>query len=138
MRESLIVEQYITGLGNQEVKKHVQFAHPNTLDRAISLAVEFEAFEGNCNILRKPKENVCPTVISLTTDKGNEKGSRKVDTDVSRLDRLEESLKKVQESLKQLCYKHDKSRQLENNKQEIKSCYPDKSKGFTCFYCKAE
>ena len=38
MRESLIVEQYINGLTNPEMKRHVQFAHPNTLDRAISLA----------------------------------------------------------------------------------------------------
>lgn len=44
MRESLIVEQYISGLESAELKRHVQFAHPTTLDRAISLAVGFEAF----------------------------------------------------------------------------------------------
>ncbi|CAC5404154.1 unnamed protein product [Mytilus coruscus] len=55
MRESLIVEQYISGLGSAELKRHVQFAHPTTLDRAISLAVEFEAFEGAQIYSRKPK-----------------------------------------------------------------------------------
>jgi hypothetical protein len=47
MRESLVIEQYVSGLGNPDwkLKRHAQFAHPSTLDRAISIAVEFEAFE---------------------------------------------------------------------------------------------
>ena len=39
LRESLIVEQYVSGLISPELKRHVQFAHPSTLDRANSLAV---------------------------------------------------------------------------------------------------
>jgi hypothetical protein len=45
-REICIVDQYINGLGNQDIRRHVQFNHPTTLAAAISLAVEFEAFEG--------------------------------------------------------------------------------------------
>jgi hypothetical protein len=44
-RDNLVVDQYISGLGDLELKKYVQFAHPSTLDKAISLAVEYEAFE---------------------------------------------------------------------------------------------
>ena len=36
-------------LGDLELKKYVQFAQPSTLDKAISLTVEFEAFEGAHN-----------------------------------------------------------------------------------------
>ena len=53
-KEIYIIDQFIYGLGNQELKKHVKFKHPKTLDHAISLAVEFESFEGSQNTLSKP------------------------------------------------------------------------------------
>lgn len=43
--EDLIIEQYISGIGYLEIKKYVQFAHPSTLYKPISLAVKFEASE---------------------------------------------------------------------------------------------
>jgi hypothetical protein len=46
MRKSLIIEQFVSGLGNQVLKRHAQFAHLYTLDRTISIVVEFEDFEG--------------------------------------------------------------------------------------------
>lgn len=53
--EDLIIDQYISGLGDLEIKKYVQFAHPSTIGKAISLAVEFEAFEGAHNkVISKP------------------------------------------------------------------------------------
>ncbi|XP_062588198.1 uncharacterized protein LOC134249845 [Saccostrea cucullata] len=56
MRESLTVEQFVSGLGSQELKRYVQFSHPKSLGRAISLALEFESFEGSQDTLRKPKD----------------------------------------------------------------------------------
>lgn len=56
MRESLTVEQFVSGLGSQELKRYVQFSHPKSLDRAISLALEFESFEGSQDTLRKPRD----------------------------------------------------------------------------------
>lgn len=54
-REDLIIDQYISGLGDLEIKKYVQFAHPSTFDKAISLAVQFEAFEGaHDKVISKP------------------------------------------------------------------------------------
>ena len=38
-RESIVVEQFIIGLGSTEIRQHVQFAHPASLDRAIFLAL---------------------------------------------------------------------------------------------------
>lgn len=47
MRESLTVEQFVPGLRCHELKRYVQFSHPKTLDRAISLALEYGSFEGS-------------------------------------------------------------------------------------------
>ena len=57
IRESFIIEQYISGLSDPALKRHIQFSHPNSLDRAISLALEFEAFEGSQITPRKPKND---------------------------------------------------------------------------------
>jgi hypothetical protein len=53
-RENLVIDQYISGLGDLELKKYVQFSHPSTLDKAISLAVEFEAFDSTHRSINKP------------------------------------------------------------------------------------
>lgn len=47
MCESLTVKQLFTVLGCHELKRYVQFSHPKTLDRAISLALEYKSFEGH-------------------------------------------------------------------------------------------
>ncbi|CAC5425327.1 unnamed protein product [Mytilus coruscus] len=69
IRESLIIEQYISGLANPELKRHVQFSHPTTLDRAISLALEFEAFEGSqiSPVIKKPQDEdlISPICTSI-------------------------------------------------------------------------
>ena len=63
MRESLTVEQFIfSGLSCHELKLYVQFSHQNTLDCAISLAVEFESFEGSQNVPGKPHDAKKPHV----------------------------------------------------------------------------
>ena len=48
-QEQWILDQFINGLGNAEIRKHVQFAHPKNLHVAISLATEYECFETNAN-----------------------------------------------------------------------------------------
>ena len=69
MRESLVVEQYVSGLGSQELKRYVKFSHPNSLDRAISLAIEFEAFEGVQDGIRKPTDTESSAVRALIPPK---------------------------------------------------------------------
>ena len=54
-REIYIIDQYINGLTRPEIRSHVQYRHPKTIDSAIALAVEFEAFESSQGILRKPR-----------------------------------------------------------------------------------
>lgn len=46
VREMNAIDQFINGLSSYGMKKLVQFAHPKSLDEAITLAIEFEAFDG--------------------------------------------------------------------------------------------
>ena len=105
LRESLIVEQYVSGLLNPELKRHVQFAHPKTLDRAISLAVEFEAFEGAQLSLRKPRDQEEKHVMALT-----DRSVRNNAAENDKITNMEESIRDVKESLKQVIEKIDKPR----------------------------
>ena len=56
--ETHVIDQFIQGLGNAELKKHVQFHHPQTLDQAISLAVEYESFVGPSDAIRKHTDEI--------------------------------------------------------------------------------
>ena len=44
-QEQWVLDQFVNGLENSEIRKHVQFAHPRNLLEVISLAVECECFE---------------------------------------------------------------------------------------------
>ena len=46
-QEQLVLDQFVMGLVNMDIKRHVQFGHPNDLNQAISLAAEFESFDQN-------------------------------------------------------------------------------------------
>jgi len=50
-----VIDPFIDGLGGYEIRKHEQFHHPKSVDEAISLAIEFEAFTGKQTLTqRKP------------------------------------------------------------------------------------
>ena len=66
-REVLIVDQFISGLNSTEIRRHVSFAHPENLDKAIDLAVEFESFEGNQSI-KKPGGTSGTVVAGVTEE----------------------------------------------------------------------
>jgi len=56
--EPIIIDQYIHGLNNYELKKHVQFHHPQTINQAIAFASEYEAFVGPVDKVMKPHEQI--------------------------------------------------------------------------------
>ena len=61
-QEQWVMDQFSLGLSSVEIRRHVQFGHPVDLNAAISLAIEFEAFEsGNKDKLKKPvnKGEIC-------------------------------------------------------------------------------
>ena len=54
-RETLIVDQFTFGLSHlPDMKIHVQFGHPKTLDDAIDLGVEYETFEAGQTVRKPP------------------------------------------------------------------------------------
>ena len=52
--EMHVIDQFITGIGNYELQKHVQFGHPKSINAAIGLATEYEALEGSVDKVKKP------------------------------------------------------------------------------------
>jgi hypothetical protein len=52
-REVIVIEQFLSGLNSIELRRHVQFGHPCTLNSAVSLAEEYEAFSKSYSY-RKP------------------------------------------------------------------------------------
>ncbi|CAC5414606.1 unnamed protein product [Mytilus coruscus] len=99
IRESLIIEQYISGLANPELKRHVQFSHPTTLDRAISLALELKLFEGSqiSPVIKKPQDEdlISPICTSINVNE-------KVDQNCSQssiFTKLVEGMQEVQKSM---------------------------------------
>ena len=65
-RDAITVDQFTFGLGSQEMMKHVQFGHPETLDAAIDLAIEFESFESVQVIKKPPSSRVAPIAPDAT------------------------------------------------------------------------
>ncbi|CAC5377356.1 unnamed protein product [Mytilus coruscus] len=61
--EQLVINQLLNGLSNIEMEKHVQFAHPLTLEAAVACAEEFEAFTGAQ--LNSPRKHKDDTPLSL-------------------------------------------------------------------------
>ena len=84
-----ILDRFIAGLQNVELKRHVQFGHPRNLNQAISLATEHDSFDtahksrkpGNLNALndeesvKKLRENIDALnrrIRQLETERNNE------------------------------------------------------------------
>ena len=54
-QEQWVMDQFVAGLSNHDLRKHVQFGHPKSLNEAISLAIEYEAFDSSSkDKVRKP------------------------------------------------------------------------------------
>lgn len=45
-RETYVIDQFICGYNIPEIRQHVQFRHPKSVDEAITLTNEYETFEG--------------------------------------------------------------------------------------------
>ena len=62
-RKTIVIEQFIGWLPSKDLRRHVQFHHPNTIHQAIALASEFESFDERVDG-RKP-ENKDQSVRSI-------------------------------------------------------------------------
>ncbi|CAG2236597.1 unnamed protein product [Mytilus edulis] len=95
--EPTVIDQYIHGLNNHELKKHVQFHHPQTLIQAIAFASEFEAFLGSSDRIFKPEGTDSKQsdfkIQALTCKEENSKPEGVTMKDISKL--LDEKLEKL-------------------------------------------
>jgi hypothetical protein len=81
-QEQWVVDQFNLGLGSTELRRHVQFGHPSDVNEAISLAIEFEAFEAGNKEKKKPLNphaevftmSGSPT-LKTENDQGHSKGN---------------------------------------------------------------
>ena len=44
-RETIVIDQFVSGLPSKDLRRHVQFHHPSFFHEAIPLASELESFE---------------------------------------------------------------------------------------------
>ena len=125
-QEQWVLDQFINGLGNIEIRKHVQFAHPANLHEAISLATEFESFEQNSH--RKFSKPVNSKVMAI----GNsELQSTEFQNLYKKLDKTASEIEKIQVELKNLKQNNQDKPQSSNkmgNKKVIE-CYRCHEKG---------
>jgi hypothetical protein len=127
-REIYVIDQFINGLSRPEIRSHVQFRHPQTINAAIALAVEFEAFEGAQGILKKPRFEE-DSQINLISDKVPKQPS----SHTSRTDSITLSdIAKLIENLS-LAVKRNNSRSNSRGRQESRE--RSKHTNFECFSC---
>ena len=92
-REELAVDKFIKGLPNTEMKQHVQFGHPKSIDRAVALAFEFESFRREAKTeesetSKQTKGGTCEDSLANFFMKGMEEMVKKVQQLEDRFDKL--------------------------------------------------
>jgi hypothetical protein len=101
-REIYVIDQFINGLGEQGLRRHVQFGHPTTLEVAISLAVEYEAFEGSHNLASKPQASRDSDCVPHSVKAITPSAHSETKTDGSSMAAIEQLAKLVKEGFSQL------------------------------------
>ena len=75
-RDVFAIDHFIHGLSSYDMKKHVHFNHPKTLDEAITSAVEYEAFESSIQIPKQTKV-LCNAIKAIRQGTGQTKYRQK-------------------------------------------------------------
>lgn len=115
-REIIIVEQFMNGIGNSDIRSHVILHHPNTLESAISSATEFEAIKG-------PQLSITKPYVSSVQS-----------SEVKSPDELLSAIKSLEISINKLSNRHRGG--LSQSGKAVK-CYNCKMLGHIAKYCKA-
>ena len=120
-REVLIVDQFISGLNPTEIRRHVSFAHPENLDEATDLAVEFESFEGNQSI-KTPSGTTVNVVTGGTEESSGISDSKLQATLLSELVKASkenaEAISKLNQAIQNLSKNQSNSRNREQGKDK--------------------
>lgn len=116
-REQFVLEHFKLGL-DPELRKHVQFSHPDTLEEAIVSGLEFEAMDEDRTKARKPI-NVSANAITA------------VDSDTNSVDQMAKMIEQNQllvDNVTKLCQAR------RQNYRDIE-CYNCKKKGHVKRFC---
>ncbi|CAC5412090.1 unnamed protein product [Mytilus coruscus] len=114
--EQLVINQFILGLCHSEMEKHVQFAHPQTLEAAIANAVEFEAFTNAQMTPRKPIDNERPFAVgAISRENKTERDENPNKTnEAPKNDELKELIKSFSECVGKMTEKLDQVNSTKN------------------------
>lgn len=83
-REDLIRDQFLLGLVDPEMRKHVSLAHPKNIDQAITMATEYDVV----NQSTKPKPPLKPQVVAAVQPASSTNSLDVLSTLVEKLDKL--------------------------------------------------
>ena len=129
-REINVLEQYLNTVGTSEIKEHVIFRHPKSVDEAISHTVEYEAVKGVQTTPLKPTlhEDVGYVQAVKQNQIQNTESPSNIIAELNNLKQtLGSCLEKWNTTLQQL--------QNENNVKSQKRT-PRDFTNYTCFSCK--
>lgn len=70
-RETRLIDKFLEGLQDNDMRKHVVFQHPESIEGAVSIATELEAYDEaqRVNGVKKPKD--CERSFALTESETN-------------------------------------------------------------------
>ena len=78
-----VLDQFISGITNPEIQKHVRFGHPSDLNQAISLALEMEVYHINTgDKFSKPKPAEVFAIQNENLENGQVEEIRKMRDDI--------------------------------------------------------
>ncbi|MES9903136.1 MAG: hypothetical protein ABW168_10735 [Sedimenticola sp.] len=70
-REINVLEQFLNGIGSSDVREHIIFHHPKTVEQTISLTIEYEAVKGSQVFPSKPHSNIDEGYVHTLKQKQN-------------------------------------------------------------------
>jgi len=98
-QQQWVLDQFGLGLGNIDLQRHVQFGHPKELNDAISLAIEYEAFEaGTKDRFRKPvnKTETCSVLEKVCQAPANQNQQNSGTNQAANTSHVRENSKEVE------------------------------------------
>jgi len=131
--EDLAIDQFIKGLENFQLQKRVQFSHPPSLESAIAIAIEYEAFVGSTTSIeiRKPKEPQAEVAINALKKGDNYRAHREENKDLTEfkksiMDCFQELNKRIDELSKSVPVKCTRCSRYGHNSSDCKTPFCNK------------
>ena len=85
-RETIVIDQFVSGLPSKDLRRHVQFHHPSSIHEAMALASEFESFEESCDGREpeNPEKEIGTSIRSFSEEESGHEELLKVSQSLSK------------------------------------------------------